>query len=210
MRMRSSRNITAEMVRQTTSDSPSASPAFAAEAPRTATRTPNLRGRKRILVVGSGGAGKSTFARALAAKTGLPLIHLDRYYWRPGWQPTPAEEWNAVVMKLCRGQEWIMDGNYGGSLEIRLRRCDAVVFLDFPKIQCLWGVVRRRFGARARPDMADGCHERLDLEFLRWIWNYPRVSRPRIIRALRSAGSDVKIVTVASRENVRALLAACA
>ena len=172
---------------------------------------PSIRDSKRILVVGSGGAGKTTFSRALATRLGLPLIHLDRYYWKAGWQATATDQWNAMVAELAGRHEWIMDGNYGGSLPLRLRRCDAVVFFDFPRLQCLWGVAKRRFstGRRTRSDMADGCPERLTLEFIRWIWKYPLVSRHRIANALHNASKDIEFVTVRSRREVRELLLAC-
>ena len=104
---------------------------------------PTLRERRRILVVGSGGAGKSTFARRLGELTGLPVVHLDRHFWRPGWNPTPTNEWNETVAQLAAAPEWIMDGNFGGSLAIRGPRCDAVVFFDFPRVLCLWSVLKR-------------------------------------------------------------------
>jgi len=93
---------------------------------------------RRVLVIGSGGAGKSTFARRLAQCAGLPLIHLDAIYWKPGWLETPKEEWTQVVESLLAGERWVMDGNYGGTLEQRLASCDTVVFLDLPRSLCLW------------------------------------------------------------------------
>src|SRR5262245_26887324 len=96
------------------------------------------------MVVGSGGAGKSTFSRELAARSGLPLIYLDRYYWRPGWVPTPDDEWSECVRQLSSGDSWIIDGSYGGTLTTRVQRCDAIVFFDVPRLVCLQGVIRRR------------------------------------------------------------------
>lgn len=87
-----------------------------------------LHDRRRIMVIGSGGAGKSTFARALAMHTGLPLIHLDRHYWRPGWVPTPDAAWDECVRQLSSADSWIIDGNYSRTLSIRVQRCDAIVF----------------------------------------------------------------------------------
>ena len=113
---------------------------------------------KRIAIIGSGGAGKSVFARELGQRTGLPVIHLDRLYWRPGWTEPPKDEWRQVHDGLIAGESWIIDGNYGGTMEPRLGAADTVVFLDLPRLVCLWSVVRRRFseGRRGRADMADG------------------------------------------------------
>jgi adenylate kinase family enzyme len=162
------------------------------------------------MVVGSGGAGKSTFARELATRTGLPLIHLDLHYWRPGWVPTPHDEWSERVRQLSSGDSWIIDGNYGGSLAIRVQRCDAIVFFDMPRLVCLHGVVRRWlvYQFRPRPDLPEGCPEQLNVAFLRWIWSYPRNSRSRITAAMQRAGSEVEVLTVRRRADARALLSA--
>jgi adenylate kinase family enzyme len=167
-----------------------------------------LEDRQRIMVIGSGGAGKSTFARQLAAITGLPVIHLDRHYWRPGWERTPTEEWHTMVQEFAAGSEWIIDGNYTNSLPLRIQRCDAIVFFDFPRRLCLAGVIRRRFSAQARPDAAPGCPERLDLEFLKWVWSYNNESRPRVLEAVRAASANVETITLRNRADVRRLLGA--
>ncbi len=140
----------------------------------------------KILVIGSGGSGKTTFARRLAARTGLPLIHLDALYWRPGWEPTPADEWRTTVEALVRRDAWIMDGNYGGTLDIRLEACDAVVFLDIPRLVCLWRVLKRRlrYGGQVRAELPVGCLERLSWEFLQWIWTYPARRRGAMLQRL--------------------------
>jgi adenylate kinase family enzyme len=169
-----------------------------------------LHDRKRIMVVGSGGAGKSTFARELARLTGLPLIHLDRFFWQPGWIPTPNDDWLERVRQLSGGDSWIIDGNYGGSLTIRVERCDAIVFFDMPRLTCVGGVLQRWLMHRItpRPDLPDGCPEKIDLAFVRWIWDYPRSSRPRIAAALERAGPHVEVVTITRRAQAMTLLAA--
>lgn len=165
-----------------------------------------LSNRQRIMIVGSGGAGKSTFAVKLAAITGLPLIHLDRHHWKPGWEPTPPEEWAEAVKTLAGAARWIIDGNYGGTLEIRARRCDAIVFFDFNRFASLWGAIRRWILRRSRPDMMEENPERLDLSFLRWIWSYPQISRPKVLEAIRLAGDKAEVVRVRNRREARKLL----
>jgi adenylate kinase family enzyme len=144
---------------------------------------------RRVLVIGSGGAGKSTFARRLGGRLGLPVIHLDREYWRAGWVEPPKDEWRRRVEELCAGESWVMDGNYSGTLDVRLGACDTVVLLDLPRLLCLWRVARRAFRYRgsSRPDMGEGCPEQLNkdfLVFLLWVWNYPRRSRPKVLERL--------------------------
>jgi Adenylate kinase and related kinases len=165
---------------------------------------------RRVLVIGSGGAGKSAFAQRLGGRTGLPVIHLDARYWRAGWVPTPRDEWQDVVRELAARETWVMDGNYGGTLDARLAACDTVIFLDLPRLVCLWRVVRRwaRYRGRARPDMAPGCNEQLSLEFLRWIWSYPTEKRPAILRRLAALNAGQRAVVLRSAADVERFLAA--
>ena len=162
---------------------------------------------RRVAVIGCGGAGKSTFARALGARTGLPVIHLDEEHWRPGWVEPPDAEWAARVRALTERPQWIIDGNYRGTMGIRIAAADVVVFLDLPRLVCLAGVLRRNLGNRGRAVQAPGCPEHLDLAFLRWIWRYPRTDRPRVLRLLAEAGPGARVHRLRSRRAVRAFLA---
>ena len=165
---------------------------------------------RRVLVIGSGGAGKSTFATKLGAKTGLPVIHLDVAFWKPGWVESPADEWKRTVEGLVRSEAWIMDGNFGGTLDLRLDACDTVIFLDrATRWLCLWRVALRllRFHGRHRPDMAPGCTEGVDREFLRWIWNFPHASRPRILERLAALPRGKDAVVLRSERQIEEFLA---
>ena len=155
---------------------------------------------QRILVVGSGGAGKSTLAARIAARTGLPLIHLDALYWRAGWVEPPPDEWARIVEEIAARPAWVMDGNYSGTLVRRLAACDTVVFLDLPRLVCAWRVVKRwlRHRGRTRPDMAPGCEEQVTWEFLRWIWDYPRRSRPKVLARIESHAAGKRVVILRS------------
>ena len=119
---------------------------------------------ERILIIGICGSGKSTLARQLGEKTGIPVVHLDALGWLPGWQERPKEEFDALLMEALQKPRWIIDGNYGRTIPLRLKYCDAVIWLDFNRFAALWGVVRRVASnrGRTRPDMGADCPERFD------------------------------------------------
>ncbi len=160
-------------------------------------------------MIGTGGSGKTTVARRLARRTGLPLIHLDAHYWRPGWQPTPADEWRAQVQTFISRDTWIMDGNYGGTLDLRLEACDTVVFLDLPRLVCLWRVLRRQVQhfRQVRPELAPGCRERLSWEFLAWIWTYPSRRRGDTLRRLAVLDQRKRVAILRSSAAIEEFLA---
>jgi len=163
---------------------------------------------RRILVIGSGGAGKSTLARRLGARLGLEVFHLDALYWHAGWVETPREVWLKRVEELLARESWIIDGNYSNTMQRRFDACDAVVFLDLPRTLCLWRVVKRAliYYKRRRPDMAEGCHERLNAEFLRWVWSYPKRTRPKVVAMLESAPPEKQVFRLKSRAQVEEFL----
>jgi adenylate kinase family enzyme len=164
---------------------------------------------KKVLVIGSSGAGKSTFARRLGARLNTEVIHLDSLYWNPGWVETPKAEWLLMVEELLKREAWIIDGNYSGTLGVRLQACDTVIFLDLPRAVCLWRVGKRRllYWNRTRPDMADECRERLTLEFLQWVWNYPKRTRPEVLERIRANVEHKQVITLRSQAEVEKFLA---
>ena len=161
---------------------------------------------QRVAVVGPGGAGKSTFARQLGRRAGLPVIPLDEHYWRPGWVETPAGEWRARQRELVAGERWIMDGNYGSTFDVRFARADTVVVVMPGRLRCLLGAIRRTLRHHGRAVQAPGCAERIDWTFLVWIWRYRTDSRPRLDAALDRYRAELTIVELGSRTQVAAYL----
>jgi adenylate kinase family enzyme len=163
---------------------------------------------KRILIIGSSGAGKSTLSRKLGATTGLEVVHLDRIFWNAGWVETPKDEWKQKVEAVLQGDSWIMDGNFSGTLEMRIAACDTVVFLDLPRTICVYRILKRVAFYRkgARPDMADGCDERFDWEFIKWVWNYPLRSKPKVEDLLQRFQNTKRIFRLTSNREVEIFL----
>jgi adenylate kinase family enzyme len=160
-------------------------------------------------VIGSGGSGKTTVAKEIARRTGLPLIHLDQLFWRPGWDPTPDAEWDRTIAELIAQDTWVMDGNYGRTLPTRLGAADAIVFLDVPRLVCLWRIVSRRLQhiGRGRPDVAPGCPERLTREFVSWVWTYPARRRRGILEQLEAVSGTKYVVILKGGKDVERFLA---
>jgi adenylate kinase family enzyme len=161
---------------------------------------------RKIVVIGCGGAGKSTFSRQLGSLLGLPVTHLDQLFWHPGWVPTEDSEWREIQQRLVAEGTWVMDGNYGSSVDIRLQAADTVVFLDFPRRVCLARVIRRTLASRGRDTQAPGCPDRIDRSFLSWIWNFRRVTRPRMLAAIAEHGDHAEKIVLTSPKGVRELL----
>ena len=162
---------------------------------------------ERILIIGCGGAGKSTLARQLGEKLELPVVHLDRLFWKPGWVEESQEDFDRKLALEFERPSWIMDGNFNRTMPQRLAKCDTIIYLDFPRLTCLAGVIKRiltTYG-KTRPDMGEGCPERFDLEFLGWVWNYNKDKRKRNYQLLNDATHAEKIV-LKNRRAVKAFL----
>src|SRR5438477_11394648 len=121
---------------------------------------------QRVLVMGSSGSGKSTFAMRLAELTGLPMVSLDALFWQPGWQPSMPDRVGARVTAAANAPNWIMDGNFisRGAGELRRSLADTVIWFDLPRYTCMTGILIRiatSYG-RVRSEMAPGCPEQID------------------------------------------------
>lgn len=119
---------------------------------------PTLAIGRRIVVTGLAGSGKSTFSGLLGARTGLPVVHLDRHFWKPGWVAPAPEEWRQKQLQLLAGDRWIADGNYHETLDLRLKRADTIVVLDTPWPVCMWRAVVRSV-RKSGGQMPEGCND---------------------------------------------------
>lgn len=162
---------------------------------------------ERILIIGCGGAGKSTLARQLGEKLNIPVVHLDKLFWHPGWVESTKEEIDQKILLEMEKPQWIMDGNYNRTMPQRLQYCDTVIYMDFSRFACLIGVFKRvitTYGT-VRPDMGEGCPERFDWEFLKWVWNFNKNKRERYYRMLNEA-QGVQTIVLKNRRMVKRFL----
>lgn len=163
---------------------------------------------KKILIIGSGGAGKSTLARRLGGALGIEVIHLDKLHWKPNWTGTPKGEWREIVKRELKKDEWVMDGNFGGTMEMRIAAADTVIYLDFPRAICLYRALKRifKYYNKTRPDMGEGCREKLDLEFLHWVWTFRKRAKPEIEERLNRCAAGKTIIRLRSPREVEKFL----
>ena len=159
---------------------------------------------KRIMIIGCCGAGKSTLARRLQKIINLPLYHLDQYYWKENWTETPKEEWEPIVADLANKDEWIIDGNYGGTFKPRIDRADTIIYLKYNTLQCLYRVTKRivKYHGKIRPDMPKGCRERFNFEFFHYVATYNLIRGKKIRMRLETLKSEKEIIVLSSDNEV--------
>ena len=151
---------------------------------------------ERIVIIGCGGAGKSTLARQLSEKLNLPVVHLDKLWWKPGWVESTPEEFDGKLAVELEKPQWIMDGNFDRTIPARIAKCDTIIYLNFSRFACLLGVLKRVMTThgKVRPDMGEGCPERFDLDFLKWVWDFNKNKREKNYRLLNEAEGKQTIV----------------
>lgn len=158
---------------------------------------------KKVIVIGCPGSGKSVFSRTLHEKTDLPLYHLDMIYWREDKTFLTREELIEKNNEIGKTDEWIMDGNYGGTMELRMSLCDTIIFLDYPTEVCLNGIMERR--GTHRPDMPWVDSDELDRDFVNSVKKYNTYNRPRVLERINQY-SDKQTLIFSSREEANNFL----
>ncbi len=165
---------------------------------------------QRIVILGNAGSGKSTLARDLGTRLGLPVVHLDRLFWEPGWIEPDAEQFRERVRDAVATDSWICEGNYARrTFELRLPRADLIIWLDTPRLTCLTRVIVRSVMNRPRPDLAAGCREKLDkafLSFLKFVWQFDHSYRPDTEAVRLSIGPQVPTVHLRGARQITAFL----
>lgn len=162
----------------------------------------------RIIIVGNNGSGKSFMAKKLSEITGLPLVHLDVEFWRPNWKMPSEEEWKKKNIELISKEKWVIDGNvnHGGTMELRFKAADLIIFLDVNRFVCLASVIKRN--GKKRSDTPQYHDEKFNKDFLRFckgVWNYSKTRR-LIVLNLHNKYPDKPFFIIKNRRKIKNLL----
>ena len=163
---------------------------------------------KKIIVIGSSGAGKSTLARKLGAKLGIEVFHLDQLLWKPNWVMSTLDYQIDIQNNVIVKPSWIIDGNFGDTLNMRISAADTIVFLDRSRIVCIYQILKRvrKYNGVSRPDMQSKCPEKFDLNFIKWVWKFPNKQRLDIIKLLQEISDDKQILHLKNKKQIQHFL----
>ena len=167
---------------------------------------------KKIIVAGvSAGVGKSTFAAKLGEILELPVHHLDAYHWKPGWVEAEKEEFRSVQHNIVKRERWIIEGNYSSSFDIRMAQADTFIYLELPLRVCLYRVLKRWLSniGKTRPDMGEGCPEKMEWEFLKFIvttYTARKVKMRSRMRNFLEARDGNKVILLSGKKEIAGFL----
>lgn len=165
---------------------------------------------QRVMVLGCSGSGKSTLSQTLAERLDLRYISMDRdILWLPGWQLRERADQARLMEEAVAGARWVFDGSGPRTMPMRLERADIAIWLRPPRFVSIRGILSRwiRYLGRVRPDMADGCPEKMDMDFFRYVWNFERDHAPRIEQQFALFGANVPVLMLKSHAETAQLLA---
>jgi len=168
-----------------------------------------VRNSNRILIQGSSGAGKSTFARTLSQLLEIPVIHMDQHFWQEGWTRPDPKEWYEKQLSFYKQEKWIIEGGaYKKTLPQRAKASDLVIYLDFNRFFCFYRCIKRYFQYRGktRPDLAEGCNEQVDYAFAKWILHeQPDIYGPRAIETIKENILHSNLMIISSPRQLKKL-----
>ena len=145
--------------------------------------------KKRVMIIGHPGSGKSTLARSLGDVLGLPVVHIDLIHWKSGWIEREGAEKDVLCAEVHAKDTWIFEGGRSSTWPERLARADTLIFLDFPFHVRVWRILKRRiqFHGETRPDLPEGCPEKIDWEFVSFVWRTRNTNLKRMVSFYESA-----------------------
>ena len=159
---------------------------------------------KRILIIGYAGSGKTYLSHILSKKLDIEVTHLDKIYWLPNWEKQPVTFCEDLTRELVIPDEWIFDGNYIQTLDIRLEKADLVIFLKVNRFKCIASLFKRKRLTKKhlidRDDLADGCVDKLDCSFLKWAFTFNNDYAPKLLEVINKY-PDVDLKVFNTRED---------
>lgn len=165
---------------------------------------------QRIVILGNAGSGKSTLARALGKRLAVPVVHLDRLFWEPGWVEPDPQQFRLRVADAVASDAWVCEGNYARrTFDLRLPRAQLIIWLDTPRLTCFLRVIVRSLLNRPRPDLAVGCSEKLDkafLTFLKFVWTFDHAYRPGVEAVREATGPQVPVIHLRTNRQIAAFV----
>ena len=164
--------------------------------------------RQRIMIIGQPGSGKSTLARMLGDLLELPVVHIDRIHWQPGWKEREPTEKGRLCHEVHIRPAWVFEGGHSATWPERLERADTLIWLNFPVSVRAWRVILRtlKHHGNSRPDLPDGCPEHFNWEFTHWIWSTRNTGRLKMHKFFEAAPATKEKHQLRSRDEVEAFL----
>ncbi len=158
---------------------------------------------QRIIIIGCPGSGKSRLSKILAKRLNLPLVHLDKLFWKPNWQEVSKEEFDELLIKELEKPAWILDGNFSRTLKLRLQYADHVILMNYPTLVCVFRILKRVIinRGKTRDDMTEGCNERLDLSFLKYVRGFKKKRLPQMLETLQN--SSVPVTQIRNKRELK-------
>ena len=159
---------------------------------------------RRVLVIGAPGSGKTTLATKLAAQLRVPVHCLDLHHWKPHWQYRDAAEARERVRRIAETPEWVMDGNFSETFDLRMPRAHSLIWLDYSRMTCIRRILMRTIkdDGRPKPDLPEGCPEGFDFGVLRFAWRFPAESRPEIFEDIGRFGGHLRVFRLCNDHDV--------
>lgn len=163
---------------------------------------------KKIMIIGSPGTGKSTLGRQLEDTLSIKLYHLDKLFWKPHWEMSTKHEQQTILSDIVEKESWIIDGNYSSTLDIRMKQADTIIYLKKARLVCLYQVLKRviKYRGTTRPDMQEDCPEKIDIEFIKWIWHFPKNHEPLIDEYLNQLTHKQTLIKLTNKKEITIFL----
>lgn len=167
-----------------------------------------------IMIVGSSGSGKSTLATRIGEITGLRVVHIDRIYWKPNWEMRTQDEITKLVAKETSTDGWVFEGNNSATHELRAQKANIIIYLNIPRYVCLYRVIKRsilgqisqRLTGHKRQCLADGCEEKITLNLIKWVWEFPEKNKEKLKRLFETAPKHTITITINNNEQIENFL----